>query len=1129
MVRTTMRFRLRAKLAVGTLLAALFAGLPPSIIQSHAYSTAPNIGVTDYATDFFSLNYGYGVGPVGLAFDAFGNLYVSNYADGSLYEFPPGGGSVYDASVKQGSGVGFRSTGLAFSLDKQHLYVGWQGNCCGQGEVDEVNIATLTKGRTIAQIAGATGLATDPLSGDLFVSGAGNIWRISQFASGPGTVTLYATVGADGIAFGADGTLYGAVQGTGIVSVPSTKVPATGAWPGTQVYNVLNSSGQPAPVDGIGVGAGSDPSHPPFLYVNRNDGIITKVDLTTTPPTATDIVTGGSRGDHVTVDANGCLFATQSLSVIKVTDATGACNPPLLVPGTTGITVPGRPQITSVVPGNGNAAVTWRPPSDGGSPITSYTVTSSPGNITRTVDGSTTSATFPDLAHDCQTWYSFTVTARNAIGIGPVSLPSEVVFTSGHPSSPPSRVVIFVGGIGSYMPQTVSYDPLTNVPTYCGLLHNQASINADLYTTASYFDPSHPAAYPDPSPNLTDVVAEQGAVILPFSYWGARFDNYLTQSDCQPVFQVNLYPSSAPGDLLPETAASKLNTEVQSIKCEWPNAGIVIVGHSNGGLVAETYWKDFLPKNPANVTAVFSIDGVINGVQNPVPLLDPSVLGGQLQSLQLSPWVVRRYFNIWQDRATRDTAIIQANAAGVFQPIGTHGDSVYQIPDCWLAGGVAAVAQVLNSPPGAFAPGCYEGLDSQLLYNSAPGPGQTGTLISPDFQTPQDATLADALRSKDIFVSHSLVMEHYAVIAKIGTAVLNASSTPTTALAVARLAGTTTTSTLVSAATVQSRTVAPRTARLVSQRFATTATTFSTTSTTATTSSSDPTSQVPCAVTNPPTSTCVFVLPDVVSAGQTIGLAGTGIGTSAGSVLFTSATGQVSGTVSNWQSPVGGVEVATVVVPATATTGPVSVVTADGQSVPAGGVTVLGTANQVTNLVVSANPASPVWGQFATVTVQAFNGKSPVAGATVVLSDDLSTRSAVTDSSGIARFQYTAFGTAFLVAVSGSTYARTAIPFQSPPAITMSIASSAPTGAPGQGITVSATLTNASGAPVANQSVSFRAFGVAPASLSAQQAVTNSSGVASITVSSSAAGTTSIVATANYDFAAQSVDLAWGP
>lgn len=95
------------------------------------------------------------------------------------------------------------------------------------------------------------------------------------------------------------------------------------------------------------------------------------------------------------------------------------------VPSTpvTPCTVPGRAVRPLVRSGVASAVVAWTQPLSGGSAIMGYTVTASPGGATcSTVSRScTVEGLRPGVA------YTFTVQAHNAVGPGPVSLPSAAV------------------------------------------------------------------------------------------------------------------------------------------------------------------------------------------------------------------------------------------------------------------------------------------------------------------------------------------------------------------------------------------------------------------------------------------------------------------------------------------------------------------------------------------------------------------------------------------------------------------------------------------------------------------------------------------------------------------------------
>ncbi|TML25961.1 MAG: DUF1929 domain-containing protein [Actinobacteria bacterium] len=101
------------------------------------------------------------------------------------------------------------------------------------------------------------------------------------------------------------------------------------------------------------------------------------------------------------------------------------------------ITAPAAPGSVNASPGNASATVSWSAPSDGGSPITSYTLTPFIGGTAQpstTVSGNppATSTTVGGLTNG--TAYTFTVKATNAAGTSPASVPSGGVTPSATPA-----------------------------------------------------------------------------------------------------------------------------------------------------------------------------------------------------------------------------------------------------------------------------------------------------------------------------------------------------------------------------------------------------------------------------------------------------------------------------------------------------------------------------------------------------------------------------------------------------------------------------------------------------------------------------------------------------------------------
>ena len=96
------------------------------------------------------------------------------------------------------------------------------------------------------------------------------------------------------------------------------------------------------------------------------------------------------------------------------------------------MTVPGAPTGVTAKAGNAQAAVSFTPASNGGTAITSYTVTSSAPSITKTGPSSPIAVT--GLING--TAYTFTVKATNAVGTGPASSPSNSVTPATVPGAP---------------------------------------------------------------------------------------------------------------------------------------------------------------------------------------------------------------------------------------------------------------------------------------------------------------------------------------------------------------------------------------------------------------------------------------------------------------------------------------------------------------------------------------------------------------------------------------------------------------------------------------------------------------------------------------------------------------------
>ena len=174
-------------------------------------------------------------------------------------------------------------------------------------------------------------------------------------------------------------------------------------------------------------------------------------------------------------------------------------------PASVAPTTPAAPTGVTATAGNAQASVSWTAPaSNGFSPITGYTVTSSPPGAAASVSAATTTVLLTGLSNGAS--YSFTVTALNAGGSSAPSAPSNSVTLTAPPA---------IGATPVNVPATPASNSTSATANAGSATVVGPAPSAPPVVAAPAAPPPASGSLPDPAPTSTDAPMSSTPTLAP--------------------------------------------------------------------------------------------------------------------------------------------------------------------------------------------------------------------------------------------------------------------------------------------------------------------------------------------------------------------------------------------------------------------------------------------------------------------------------------------------------------------------------------------------------------------------------------------------------------------------------------